>query len=86
MYTTLRLGDGSMTVTAHFNGTVFVPDEPVDLPVGRRVRVILEPITGPGPPLSGLLAALQQLPENPDWPADGAAQHDHYLYGTPKAP
>lgn len=20
----------------------------------------------------------------PDWPADGAAQHDHYLYGTPK--
>ncbi len=20
----------------------------------------------------------------PDWPADGAAEHDHYLYGTPK--
>jgi hypothetical protein len=31
------------------------------------------------------LAALAgEHPDNPDLPADLAAQHDHYLYGTPK--
>ena len=42
--------------------------------------------TADRPPLLALLEELRQLPENPDWPADGAAQHDHYLYGTPKQP
>lgn len=78
-------GAASMTVTARFDGRVFVPDGPVDLPVGRKVRVVLEP-TDETAPLAALAAALQQLPANPDWPADGAAQHDHYLYGTPKKP
>jgi hypothetical protein len=32
-----------MTVSAHFDGRVFVPDRPVDLPVGHRVRVVPEP-------------------------------------------
>ena len=75
-----------MTVTAHFDGRVFVPDEPVDLPVGTPVRIVLEPAETATRPLLGLLAALQQLPDNPDAPTDGAAQHDHYLYGTPKRP
>jgi hypothetical protein len=43
----------TQTFTAHFDGKVIVPDEPVQLPVGQ--------------PLSDL-----------------AAQHDHYLYGSPK--
>ena len=73
-----------MTVTAHFNGQVFIPDEPVDLPVGSRVRVVVEPVEAPAKPLASLLAKLQQLPANPHWPIDGAEQHDHYLYGTPK--
>ena len=75
-----------MTITAHFNGQVFVPDGPVDLPVGSRVRVVVETVESPATPLAGLLAELQKLPTNPDWPTDGAAQHDHHLYGTPKAP
>ena len=77
-----------MTVTARFDGRVFVPEGPVDLPVGHMVRVVLEPINGAieSRPLAALAAALEQLPANPDWPADGAAQHDHYLYGTPKQP
>ena len=29
-------------------------------------------------------SAVQNLPTNEDWPADGAGQIDHYLYGTPK--
>ena len=36
-----------MTVGAHFDGRVFVPDGPIDLPVGRRVRVIFDPAAGP---------------------------------------
>jgi hypothetical protein len=36
-----------MTVTAHFDGRVFVPDGPVDLPVGQRVQLIPEADAGP---------------------------------------
>lgn len=32
-----------MTIEAHFDGRVFVPDGPIDLPVGHRVRVVPEP-------------------------------------------
>ena len=28
-----------MSIEAHFNGEVFVPDGPVDMPVGQKVRV-----------------------------------------------
>ena len=37
-----------MTVNARFDGRVFVPDGPVDLPVGHRVRVVAEPAAAPG--------------------------------------
>jgi hypothetical protein len=37
-------------------------------------------------PLMKLLRLLEELPDNPDAPTDGAAQHDHYLYGLPKRP
>src|SRR5215212_9575137 len=36
-----------MTVNAHFDGRVFVPDGPVDLPVGHRVRVVPEVASAP---------------------------------------
>lgn len=77
-----------MTVTAHFDGRVFVPDGPVDLPVGQAVRIVVESAKEltESRPLAALAAALEQLPSDPDWPADGAAQIDHYLYGTPKRP
>ena len=34
--------------------------------------------------LMDLVALAYQFPINPDAPRDGAAQHDHYLYGMPK--
>jgi hypothetical protein len=76
------------TVKARFDGRVFVPEEPVDLPVGHILEIPINPpaaanSNGQGP-LDELLQTLNQLPTNPHWPADGAAQHDHYLYGTPK--
>jgi len=76
-----------ITVKARFDGHVFVPEQPVNLPVGHILDIPIVPPaeeTVSTPPLVELLELLEQLPANPDWPADGAAQHDHYLYGTPK--
>jgi hypothetical protein len=80
------------TIRVHFDGKTFVPDEPVHLPVGTRadavVRAIDETALSPGKKnaLEELADLLAELPPSPNAPADGAAQHDHYLYGTPKRP
>lgn len=43
-----------MTMTAHFDGRVFVPESPVSLPIGRKVRIELVPLDSidddPDPP------------------------------------
>ena len=77
-----------MHVTAHFDGRVFVPDGPIDLPVGQKVRIEIIPTDkGVGAPdAMRLLEAIRQLPVNDNWPSDGVKQLDHYLYGTPKVP
>lgn len=80
------------TLTAHFDGKVLIPDEPVNLPVDCALEVHVQPakksaaLSVEDRPLMKLLRSLEELPDNPDWPADGAAQHDHYLYGVPKRP
>jgi hypothetical protein len=80
------------TLKAHFDGKVLVPDEPVNLPVNRALKVQVEPVEPSAAPASEekpllkLLKAIEAMPSNPDWPPDGAAQHDHYLYGLPKRP
>ena len=33
-----------VSFTAHSDGKVIVPDEPVDLPKGQRLRVTIEPV------------------------------------------
>jgi hypothetical protein len=77
------------TVKATFDGHVFVPQGPVDLPVGFELEIPLQD----SPPqktarnkgsLARLAERLKQLPDNPDLPSDLAEQHDHYLYGTPR--
>jgi hypothetical protein len=76
------------TLKAHFDGKVLVPEEPVDLPVDCTLQVHVE-TTQPSRkskkrPLSDLVELAKKFPAH--GPADGAAQHDHYLYGTPKKP
>ncbi len=78
-----------MTVLrAHFDGKVLVPSGPVDLPIGPELEVQVTPVeVATEPTLLQRLAKLAEtLPANPDVPTDGAAQHDHYLYGLPKKP
>lgn len=70
-----------VTISAHFDGRVIVPDEPVELPIGKSLRVKLEVIDQADPPFSDLLSLEADLP---DAPSDLSSQHDHYLYGTPK--
>jgi len=80
------------TIRVHFDGKVFVPDEPVDLPVGTRGEISARDVEAEAPvpspqkkmALKDLADLLAEIPPNPDAPVDGAAQHDHYLYGLPK--
>jgi hypothetical protein len=74
---------------AHFDGKVLVPDEPVDLPIDCVLEVQVRTLPDSSPedrPLMNLVKLLEALPDNPNAPTDGAAQHDHYLYGLPKRP
>lgn len=74
------------TLTAHFDGKVLIPDEPVKLPVNCALKVQVEPVRETSPadkPLQRLVELARRFPVT-DGPADGAAQHDHYLYGLPK--
>lgn len=76
------------TLTAHFDGKVLVPDEPVKLPMDRALKVQVEPLPetpANETPLQQLVELAKRFPVR-NGPADGAAQHDHYLYGLPKRP
>ncbi len=69
------------TITVHFDGKVLIPDEPVQLPIGQPLRIQFETPDGAVPRFADLAQFSADLP---DAPADLAAQHDHYLYGSPK--
>ena len=75
-----------MTFEGRIHEGAVVFDQPVALPEGTRVRVepVAAPVSTVGEPrslldiLGDVVGAIDDLPE------DFAAQHDHYLYGTPK--
>jgi hypothetical protein len=76
-----------ISVKARYDGKAFIPEEPVDLPAGSVCELVISP---PAATELSTLMRLAQLadkyPENPGAPTDLAAQHDHYLYRTPKKP
>jgi post-segregation antitoxin (ccd killing protein) len=73
---------------AHFDGKVIVPEQAVDLPRDRSFVVHIEAWADTDPAAEAApQSALQWLAENAvddELPRDLSAQHDHYLYGTPK--
>ena len=75
------------TFRAHSDGTVLIPDEPVELSEGTRYRVSVEPIEEDDEPrpLRRLARKFGGIMEG-DYPPDLAKNHDHYLYGKPKKP
>jgi hypothetical protein len=64
------------------NGTI-VLDQPAQLPEGARVEVHIKN-QGTTPAQPTLLSLLKLAGTAKDLPADFAAQHDHYIHGTPK--
>ena len=78
-----------VAIKGHFDGKVFVPDEPVDLPRGQSVVLHVHPTVQPEKPKSDrtngdFFQVLQSLAGSVTAPADWSTEHDHYLYGTPK--
>lgn len=74
-----------MTINAHFDGRVIIPDEPLDLPANQALILQIEPVACTPEITDG--SALSWLAANavpsPTQPADLADQHGHYLYGVP---
>ena len=77
-----------MTVNAHFDGKVIVPDEPLDLPLNQALIVSIEPVAekheAAAESVLSWLAA--NAVESDALPADLADRHDHYLYGRSDGP
>lgn len=81
-----------IAIRAHYDGKYLVPDEPLQLPRDKPLKVQIDleqtEASDDGGQVSAFLKELADLaeamPADPQLPSDGAAQHDHYLYGTPK--
>ena len=75
-----------MAIRGHFDGKIFVPDEPVDVPTGRPLILHVEVAAAQdtGARSGDLFAAIDRHAASVEAPADWSAEHDHYLYGTPK--
>ena len=76
-----------MTLHGQVRGGVIVFDPPVALPEGAAVQV--QVVESPTEPAAGQPQSLYErlkpfVGAAKGLPADLAAQHDHYLYGTPK--
>jgi hypothetical protein len=77
-------------IRVHFDGKVFVPDEPVNVPEGTSAQVVVTPAVESPAPTSGrtrlaeLVAILDAMPSDSSLPPDASINVDHYLYGAPK--
>lgn len=74
------------TLTAMYDGRALIPTGAVDLPKGAMLRLRVEMPSSGARPLELLAKLVQSLPASSGPLTDGAAQHDHYLYGAPKKP
>lgn len=74
------------SIPAVYENGVFRPMAPVNLPEHCEVDVTVRALHGDAGknPLQRLAEIADGFPDNSDLPTDFAAQHDHYLYGTPK--
>ena len=76
----------ALTVEAVYENGVLKPVQPLPLKEHEKVRVTVEPARLPI--WERIVALTTDAPpdELAKPPIDGASQHDHYLYGTPKRP
>jgi hypothetical protein len=74
-----------VTVSAHFDGKVIVPDEPLDLPPNQALILQIHAVGGEDilPEESSLAWIAAHAVDSDALPPDLADQHDRYLYGRP---
>jgi hypothetical protein len=72
-----------MTVHAHFDGKVIVPDEPLDLPPNQALILQIQTVgaKGAAEEESALAWVAANAIDSDALPSDLADRHDHYLYG-----
>ncbi len=68
----------SITFDAIYENGVLKPKKPLTLADGARVRVTLSSAEGERDPLADVIGI------GASGRSDGAANHDHYIYGTRK--
>jgi hypothetical protein len=67
-----------VAVKGHFDGRVFVPDEPINLPQNQRIIMHIEPLpeqTFPAGPRPGSAAGKVRMSDDFDAPLDDFADH-----------
>ena len=69
----------SQTLDATFDGTVFRPDQPIELEPNTRVRITIEPASTSEERSESFLRVARSL--NLDGPRDWSSRLDDYLYG-----
>lgn len=78
-----------MTLRGHIKNGQIMLDDPVQLPEGAEVSVEInangkvETAGGNG---SSIWAKLRGIAGTVEGPEDWAANHDHYIHGTPRQP
>lgn len=70
------------TIEATFDGAAFRPDTPPELAQGTRWRLTVQSLPDTGE--RSVWSLLADAAGSIDAPADWAAEHDHYLSGSPK--
>lgn len=78
-----------IAIKAHFDGKVFVPDEPVKLPKGKSLKILIQVIPKAKKATkkkgkSVLDRIMEHTIDDPSMPTDFSYNFDHYVYGTPK--
>jgi predicted DNA-binding antitoxin AbrB/MazE fold protein len=68
----------SQTLDAVFDGSVFRPDQPIELEPNTRVRITIEPAPTLAQEPESFLRVAQSL--NLDGPPDWSSRLDEYLY------
>jgi hypothetical protein len=75
--------EAAMTVSAHFDGKVIVPDEPLDLPPNQALVLEIRAVDGQDVSIdeSSLAWIAANAVDSDALPVDLAERHDRYLYG-----
>ena len=72
------------TIDVNYDGRAFVPQEPLDIPAGTQMKIIILRSPQAKHPLASLPKLAESAAVDPDYPHDLAKELDHYLYGMPK--